>query len=80
MFQYEVHAYGKDACLRVPVVTYERLKSDAAAKAKAGRLAKSMGGPVDLARSGSADWSERYLTTAAPSDFHVSGYRFERLD
>lgn len=80
MLQFEMRAYGKGACLRVPVITYEPFKSDAAAKAKAGRIAKAMGGPVDLARAGSADWSERYLTTAAPSEFHASGFRFERLD
>lgn len=57
-----------------------RLRGDSSAKAKAGRLAKRNNGPVDLAYAGDADWADRYITTAAPSEFHASGYRFERLD
>lgn len=80
MLQYEFHAYGKDAILNVPVITFERLNGDASARSKAGRIAKNTGGPVDLARAGSGEWEERYLTTASPSEFHAAGYRFERLD
>jgi hypothetical protein len=50
-----------------------------AAKAKAGRIAKRNDGPVDLALDGDRPWSDRYITTAAPSKFHSSGYRLERL-
>lgn len=50
-----------------------------AARAKAGRLAKADGGPVDLAYAGEESWNERYITTASPSQYHTSGYRFERL-
>lgn len=56
-----------------------RKSSESAARAHAGRIAKINGGPVDLARAGSDDWNERYLTTASPSEFHATGYRFERL-
>lgn len=62
-----------------PVVTFERLSGDSAAKAKAGRMAKAANGPVDLALAGDATWDVRYLTTAMPSEFHKSGFRFERL-
>jgi hypothetical protein len=52
-----------------------------AAKRKAGSLAKANNGPVDLAYADERHpWNERYVTTAAPSEFHKSGYRFERLD
>lgn len=55
-----------------------------AARAKAGRLAKKNNGPVDLAYAyepgGVAqDWNDRYITTASPSEYHSTGYRFERL-
>lgn len=80
MLQFELRAYGKDACLRVPVVTFERCAGDSAARAKAGRLAKSTGGPVDLALAGGGEWGDRYITTANPSEYHATGYRFERLD
>jgi len=51
----------------------------AAAKGRAGRLAKRINGPVDLAYAGNEPWEERYITTASPSAYHKSGYRFERL-
>jgi hypothetical protein len=56
------------------------MRGDSAAKAKAGSLAKRSNGPVDLAYAGDADWPDRYITTAAPSEYHAKGYRFERLD
>lgn len=55
-------------------------KSESGARARAGSLAKDFGGPVDLARFGEGDWADRYITTAAPSEFHAAGYVFERLD
>jgi hypothetical protein len=63
----------------------ETWRDVAAAKGRAGRLAKRVNGPVDLAYAYEAgepgqDWSDRYLTTAAPSEYHAAGYRFERLD
>jgi hypothetical protein len=78
MQQFELHDFSGEASLAV--VTTLRLKSDSAAKAAAGRLAKRNGGPVDLAFAGGAEWNERYITTAAPSPYHASGYRFERLE
>ena len=57
-----------------------RKSSDSAARAQAGRMAKASGGLVDLARAGNVEWNDRYLTTASPSEFHSTGYRFERLD
>ena len=45
-----------------------------------GRISKRCGGPVDLARSTDEPWADRYITTAAPSEHHASGYRLERLD
>ena len=76
--QFEFHIYRGDLTAK-PEVIFDRLRTDGAARNKAGRLAKTAGGPVDLAFAGSADWSDRYLTTASPSEFHSSGYRFERL-
>lgn len=79
MLQFQFDSYGENA--NGPKITsYAPFKSDSGARSYAGRLAKKTGGPVDLARAGDADWSVRYLTTAEPSDFHVSGYRFGRLD
>lgn len=77
MLQFEFHAYAGDSLAET--VTFERLAGDQAARAKAGRLAVKVEGPVDLARAGAAGWDERYITTANPSSFHASGYRFERL-
>lgn len=82
MQQFEFHAYhgGEDGSISAtPEITHARLSGDGAARAKAGRLARRIGGPVDLAIAGAADWSERYLTTASPSEFHSTGYRFQRL-
>ncbi len=55
--------------------------SEVAARQHAGRIAKAQGGPCDLAEApdGTRDWDERYLTTASPSEFHKTGFRFERL-
>ncbi|MFG1480778.1 hypothetical protein V5F53_19285 [Xanthobacter sp. V4C-4] len=82
MQQFEFHAYvgddsGAIACSAD--VSFARLGSDSAARAKAGRLAKRINGPVDLALAGAADWSDRYITTANPSEHHSKGYRLERL-
>lgn len=60
-------------------VTVARLRSDSVARTKAGRLAKRIGGPVDLAFAGAAPWNDRYITTASPSEYHSTGYRFEKL-
>ena len=82
MQQFEFHAYHGDeggSVASQAVITTEPLRSDSAAKSKAGRLAKAINGPVDLAYAGGAEWDERYITTASPSEFHASGYRFERL-
>jgi hypothetical protein len=78
MNQFEFHDFSGERS--IAVVTIERLKSDSAARAKAGRLAKANGGPIDLAFAGGAEWEDRYITTASPSIYHRSGYRFERLD
>lgn len=53
--------------------------SESAARSRAGRLAKRYNGPVDLAHAGEGNWGERYITTAEPSPYHASGYRFERI-
>ena len=65
--------------------TIETCRDVAAAKGRAGRLAKRINGPVDVAYAYEAgepaqDWNDRYLTTANPCEFNRSGYRFERLD
>ncbi|RUW56829.1 hypothetical protein [Mesorhizobium sp. M8A.F.Ca.ET.021.01.1.1] len=60
-------------------IIFQPFASDSAAKNYAGRLAKRINGPVDIARAGAAPWDGRYLTTAAPSKVHAAGYRFERL-
>ncbi|TPN04487.1 hypothetical protein [Mesorhizobium sp. B2-1-2] len=78
MQQFEFHAYQDDGF--TPEITTEQLRGEAAARSKAGRMAKLGNGPVDLAYAGSAPWNERYITTASPSEFHASGYRFLRLD
>jgi len=57
--------------------------SDGAARAKAGRLAKRHEASVDVARFGAdgrEEWGKRYITTASPSPYHASGFRFERLE
>lgn len=80
---FEFQAYEGDvtgAIASNPTVTTERLRDINAARAKAGRMAKRVNGPVDLAYAGVAKWPTRYITTASPSEFHTAGYRFERLD
>lgn len=78
MLQFEFRAYPDEA--RGPeVVSFEQMSGDQAARSKAGRLSRMINGPVDIARAGSGDWADRYLTTASPSEFHAAGYRFERL-
>lgn len=82
MQQFEFHAYrgdGEGSHVSEPEVMFARLSGDSVARNKAGRLAKRINGPVDLAIAGAANWSERYITTASPSEFHSAGYRFERL-
>ena len=80
---YEFHVYSGDTATGihsdVPERFYEHLASDSRARSMAGRLAKKSGGPVDLAYAEKEDWSERYITTASPSEYHSAGYRFERL-
>lgn len=56
-----------------------------AARNRAGTIAKQNNGPVDLAYAYEAggvgqDWADRYITTAAPSEYHAKGFRFERLE
>lgn len=83
MQQFEFHAYKDDgfgAISANPDITFARLSGDGSARAHAGRLARRIGGPVDIAIAGAADWSDRYMTTASPSEYHTSGYRLERLD
>ena len=82
MLKFEFHAYKGDADGMLSdraEVTIESLRNEASARSKAGRLAKSCNGPVDLARCGLSAWNKRYITTANPSDYHATGYRFERL-
>ncbi len=82
MLQFEFHAYAGDehgsVSANAEVLTFV-LKSDSAARAKAGALSKKINGPVDVAFAGGDDWDNRYITTASPSEFHSIGYRFERL-
>ena len=82
MQQFEFHAYKGDehgAVEERAEITTLPLKGDAAARSKAGTIAKQVNGPVDLAYAGAAPWADRYITTASPSEHHTSGYRFERL-
>lgn len=84
MRQFEFHDYGNGAgdgsvLERANISTME-FEETAQARTHAGKLAKKMGGPVDLAKAGDGEWSERYITTAAASEYHTAGYRFERLD
>lgn len=83
MMQFEFHVYRADEHGEVastPEILNHRLSGDSAARSKAGRYAKLFNGPVDLALAGAAEWNDRYITTANPSDHHASGYRLERLD
>jgi hypothetical protein len=82
MQQFEFNAYrGNDdgSIAEKPDISFARLSGDSAARAKAGRISRQINGPVDLAIAGAADWSERYITTASPSEYHSTGYRLERL-
>lgn len=82
--KFELSAYpGGDA--EKPDVSYVETRDASSARGYAGRLAKRINGPVDLAYAYQAgepaqDWADRYVTTAAPSEYHASGYRFERLE
>lgn len=89
MRQFEFHAYRGDengVIADRAEVTTKAFAETVYAKAYAGRLAKRINGPVDIARSEgefssvAAPWESRYVTTASPSEHHASGYRFERLD
>ena len=81
--EFELHDYAGSEPGEVAdraTVTTVRVANEQAARGRAGRLAKRRGGPVDLARAGTSAWEKRYVTTAAASEYHTSGYRFERLD
>lgn len=78
MAQFEFVHYGEDAA-GPAIRTFPVYSSESAARSAAGRLAKRIKGPVDVAHAGGAEWNERYMTTAAPSNYHASGFRFERL-
>jgi len=75
--KFEFHAYRSD--VGGPDVMTHEYEETAQAKAYAGRLAKRINGPVDLARAGSEPWADRYITTASPREYHAARYRFERL-
>jgi hypothetical protein len=75
--RYEFQCYDENVMPTVNI--YREYVSDSAARAAAGSLAKRNNGPVDLAYDGDEPWSERYITTASPSDYHTTGYRHERL-
>jgi hypothetical protein len=77
---FEFRAFGPDAAAERPDVVLKTMRGESAARSFGGRMAKRTGGPVDIAYAGDEDWSERYMTTAAPSEFHAMGYGFERLD
>lgn len=75
--RYQFHCYSDDGSfLGVHVEDYV---SESAARNAAGRQAKQDNGPCDLAHNGDEPWEERYITTASPSEYHATGYRFERL-
>lgn len=89
MRNFEFHAYRATGTsgeiASKPEVTTKEFAETAQAKGFGGRLAKKVNGPVDIAFAYQAgeiaqDWDHRYITTAAPSEHHASGYRFERLD
>ncbi|WP_454760563.1 hypothetical protein [Caulobacter segnis] len=77
--QYEFRSYGEDAAGQ-EAVQFASYRTDGSARAAAGRLSMKIKGPVDDARAGGADWDDRYITTAMPSEHHRTGYQFERLD
>jgi hypothetical protein len=76
--KFQLVHYGKDAATSKGTFRYPTGK-ESTIKAMAGRLAKKIEGPVDIAYVGQEPWDERYITTAAPSEHHSIGYRFERL-
>lgn len=75
---YEFKSYGKDAS-EAEFVEYKTFSSDSAARSYAGRRSIKIEGPVDVAHASGGAWDRRYMTTAQPSEYHVSGYRFERM-
>jgi hypothetical protein len=77
--EYEFVSYGEDAG-GPQAIERHTLASESSARSKAGSIAKKINGPVDIAVAGAENWDQRYVTTASPSEFHTSGYRFERLD
>lgn len=77
--QFELRAY-RDGTAVVPQVEVQHYRNEAAARGHAGRWSKRVNGPVDIAFAGDEPWADRYITTASPSEFHKSGYRFERLE
>jgi hypothetical protein len=77
--RFEFQAY-KDGTASEPDITFADCIDRGAAKGLAGTKAKRCNGPVDIAFAGEEPWAERYITTASPSEFHKSGFRFERLD
>jgi glucose-6-phosphate dehydrogenase assembly protein OpcA len=80
--RFEFHAYrgGEhgEIAERADIMTHT-YEEKAQAVAYAGRLAKRINGPVDVALEGSEPWADRYITTANPSPYHAAGYRTERL-
>jgi hypothetical protein len=84
MRQFEFHDYGdgtySGTTLERANITTLEFEETSQAKAAAGRMARKLGGPVDLAKGGDGEWADRYITTAAKSEHHSAGYRFERLD
>lgn len=82
MRTFEFHAYKGDdhgAIAERAEVSTETFEEKAAAVSFAGRMAKRIRGPVDVALAGDGTWGDRYITTANPSEHHASGYRFERI-
>lgn len=80
---YEFKAYpgNSDGDVAAQAITSTgEFEETASAKAYAGRMAKRINGPVDIAFVNSQEWNARYITTAMPSDYTASGYRLERLD
>lgn len=83
MRQFEFHAYpttDSDIPASTPIVTVEQFDETSSAKAHAGRLAKRLNGPVDLAKAGDTSWADRYIATASPSEHHSTGYRLEKFN
>lgn len=65
---YELHAFAGDedgVIADNPEVETVSLRDVNAARSRAGRLAKRIRGPVDLAYSGKQPWDERYITDLA---------------